>query len=722
MKRINFIFALILLAGNSLFAQAWQWDIIDKSMGASWNEDEGLSTNKAWQQNHGGSAADVVTQTDNYLNIVKTVVGSTARYAWIRPAAALAELTANTAYTIEVKARAGEINKTTFPDNASNYEASQICLRIGTENLAAPIFLRYGDGTTGGSISTVNSGSNAYALNTSEWHVYRIVLQKDHAKYDVYIDDKEDPIFVNVAKGTTGDQRGVYFGAESQHRVNIDVEYVKMRTGDIYENSNARLSSLSVSAGTLAPKFNPAITEYTCGLLTGDPGTVTPSATAAVEGATISGDGAVDVSNGSGTSTITVTALDGTTTKTYTIHYVQTGNTDYSSLIVNNDFEYVAEGVLWNDNTNPNYPTFSDGSTTFNSNCFRPVKTNVTTIDTHAEFYGWQMSDWSYMFINADGTTPTQSIGIGGANTTHHGTASCWIAGTGSMRLSDDFEFYQTIDKDNISEGTYKVTCILGFQAAQHTSQRLFANQNVQFFGKESDYEQNKTQGEIYRYAGYVPEGEEVGKELKVYVTISENDPLKLGLRAGSYKGDGTLAATNNLPGWFKFDYFTLTKINPTVAANADLADITLDIADATLEAAESASLGATRSAASFSPATTEYDVELPIGTASVTATATAEIEDAEVVGDGTVDVSGGSAVQNIIVTALDGITTQTYTINYTVKSATGIDIVAADKLEKSTQYYTPTGIATPATAKGLLLKKITYTDGSTKVEKVMNR
>jgi hypothetical protein len=124
----------------------------------------------------------------------------------------------------------------------------------------------------------------------------------------------------------------------------------------------------------------------------------------------------------------------------------------------------------------------------------------------------------------------------------------------------------------------------------------------------------------------------------------------------------------------------------------------------------------------SFDPATTAYDVELPEETTSVTVTATAAIEDAKVEGDGAVDVSEGSGVSTIVVTALNGTAKKTYTINYTVKSGTGINVIAAGKLEKSAQYYTLTGIAAPATAKGLLLKKITYTDGSVKVEKVMNK
>ncbi|MDR1585662.1 MAG: cadherin-like beta sandwich domain-containing protein, partial [Prevotellaceae bacterium] len=665
-KNALIILVMAVFAASPIWAAEWSWDILDKSMGASWDVDEGSTTNKAWAHTKGGSAGSVATQTGNYVNIVKTVAGSSARYAWVRPAAALNELTTNTAYTIEVKARAGEIDKTTFPDTGSNFEASQICLRIGNENLATPIFLRYGDGTTGGSISTYANGSDAKPLNTSEWHVYRIVLQKNHTTYNVYLDDEKDPVFANVAKGTTGDQRGVYFGAESAHRVNIDVEYVKMGTGDMMANSNALLSSLSVSAGILVPEFNPNTTEYTCELFTADPNTITPSATAAASDlAQVAGLEAVDVSSGTAVSTITVTAGDGVTTKTYTINYVQTGNTDYTTLIVNNDFDYVAENVLWNDGTNENYPKYPGGETsTWDGSCFRPVKTSVTTIDTHAEFYGWQMSDWSYLFTNENGTTPSQSMGIGGGNATTHGTSCPWLAGNNTMTFPNDFAFYQTIDKDNISAGTYKVTCILGIASGHLTSQRIFANQNVQFFGKESDYETNKTAGEIYSYAGYSPAGENSGKALKVYVTLAESDSLKLGLRGGSYKGDGTLASTNNLPGWFKFDYFTLTKINPAVAADASLSGITL-------------SLGSLE----FSPETYVYNVILPEESTAVTPAAVSNVPDAVISGTEEVDLTSGSGTSTIVVTALDGTTQKTYTINYTTTTVTGLNNMDAKEV-----------------------------------------
>ncbi|OJV31946.1 MAG: hypothetical protein BGO29_00450 [Bacteroidales bacterium 36-12] len=217
-----------------------QWNILDKSM-LTWNQDDGSDTNRAWALAQGGSAASVMTLGDNFVNFTKTNTGASARWAWLRPATALANLIEDQSYSLEVKARVNEIDKTTFPDG-TYFEANQIALRFAN-TATTPIYLRYGDAETG-SISTISNGSNAYNINTSEWQVYRIVLHAD-LKYDVYIDGIEEPIFEGQKGGTNGDQNGVYFGAESQHRCNLDIEYAKLGIGDFF--SKPRITTVALS-------------------------------------------------------------------------------------------------------------------------------------------------------------------------------------------------------------------------------------------------------------------------------------------------------------------------------------------------------------------------------------------------------------------------------------------------------------------------------------------
>lgn len=80
----------------------------------------------------------------------------------------------------------------------------------------------------------------------------------------------------------------------------------------------AQLSELSISVGELSPEFDAGVLSYTSDL---PPGTdaVVVTAAASHEGATVSGDGVIDVSSGAGTANIQV--LEGTITQTYTIEF-----------------------------------------------------------------------------------------------------------------------------------------------------------------------------------------------------------------------------------------------------------------------------------------------------------------------------------------------------------------------------------------------------------------
>jgi len=68
-----------------------------------------------------------------------------------------------------------------------------------------------------------------------------------------------------------------------------------------------------------------------------------------------------------------------------------------------------------------------------------------------------------------------------------------------------------------------------------------------------------------------------------------------------------------------------------------------------------------------FASGTFTYNVQLPVGTVSIVPEITLSAPGSSVTGDGEVDVSSGSGVATIVVTSIDGSTTQTYTLNYTV-------------------------------------------------------
>jgi len=93
---------------------------------------------------------------------------------------------------------------------------------------------------------------------------------------------------------------------------------------------------------------------------------------------------------------------------------------------------------------------------------------------------------------------------------------------------------------------------------------RLFANNEVQYYGSAHDYEQNLTAGEHNSFASYISEAVD-GKsmqELSVVVTVEEGEDLTLGIRSGSIKGDGTQVTGTNRTGKFRVDYFRIERLS----------------------------------------------------------------------------------------------------------------------------------------------------------------
>lgn len=404
---------------------------------------------------------------------------------------------------------------------------------------------------------------------------------------------------------------------------------------DTDNNSVASLNSLFYDYGTLSPAFNPGITGYTCWLPAGI-NSVIPRLTASY-GVEVTGADTVDVSSGQGVSTITVNSMDGLTTKNYTVNFTTGNDVDYTNLIVNNDFELALDA-----DCNP-VPVVA-GMYGWSNNAWRPKS-------ACNRFYGWTCD------LSLTGSSISQGINADAEN--KHGDWVCWIGGDKAGYT--EFELSQTVDKEQLTAGTYKVQCLLAVgRNDKRNNQRLFVNNRAQYFGTPDKYAANLVQGEDYSFAGYAEFAESYLKEMAVYVTIGENDSLKIGIRTSNKEGDGNITATQKSP-MFKVDYFRLTKLAPANVADANLACITLSAGSL-----------------NFSPETTVYNVLLPNGTVTVTPTATANLQDVTVAGTETADVSPGSGVSNIVVTALDGITSKTYTINYTVDSGSGVNNINA--------------------------------------------
>jgi hypothetical protein len=172
--------------------------------------------------------------------------------------------------------------------------------------------------------------------------------------------------------------------------------------------------------------------------------------------------------------------------------------------------------------------------------------------------YGW--SD-----INIEGLAPANpanpiSYGINSQGNNQDGAKSCWALNT---PFPDNFTLYQDIN--GLPAGKYQVSCSMYIQNDRLTTQRLFANNNVQYYGTNGDYELNLTDGETATYADFEtsPDAFADGqflRDLSVEVDIQAGVPLRIGVKSSNLKKDGTAETVNNA-GWFRVDNFRLKQI-----------------------------------------------------------------------------------------------------------------------------------------------------------------
>ena len=191
-------------------------------------------------------------------------------------------------------------------------------------------------------------------------------------------------------------------------------------------------------------------------------------------------------------------------------------------LIVNSDFEYKSETELANGATVRGVP------------------------------YGWEAS--------YTGTYTLTNSGLYGNGEGMHGQNYCAFTPAGYRPMPNDFSLYQTIPASKLKPGAYRVSCLFWSEAGLEGMGRLFANNEVQYYGSPHDYENNLTPGENNTFASYISEAVD-GKsmqELSVIVTVEEGEDLTLGVRSGSIKGDGTQVTGQNRTGKFRVDYFRI--------------------------------------------------------------------------------------------------------------------------------------------------------------------
>ena len=164
--------------------------------------------------------------------------------------------------------------------------------------------------------------------------------------------------------------------------------------------------------------------------------------------------------------------------------------------------------------------------------------------------YGWSVQ----------GTLNGNSYGINHDAANHYGENVCWW---NTRPFPLDFQFYQTVPASKLKPGVYRVSCLLWCQQGQLGTCRLFANNNVQYFGKESDYNLNLTEGEDATFAGHKGTSGStfILQKMEVTVNIEAGEDLTLGIRTSCLKPDGTQASSSESTGWFKVDHFRIERV-----------------------------------------------------------------------------------------------------------------------------------------------------------------
>jgi hypothetical protein len=393
-------------------------------------------------------------------------------------------------------------------------------------------------------------------------------------------------------------------------------------TGGVYvpsfDSTDASLTGITVSKGGLDPAFDAATLTYNVIVPLGTDSVIV-SAAANHLLATIDGEGTVYITSGTGTANIVVTAPDGTTTETYVVNFTEHDG----SLSLEHSYTFedgTAADVVGDADGVMNGGAVADGIFTSSA--------EGDYITLPAE----EISLYRYPAITLEGFI-TAGDGTNGGYTMMayfgdlYGANSYWIQLTRAGTES------RTETRTGAASAATALT------------------------GKELD------DGELHHVVSVLTYD-------TIYWYIDDTLEAKTAMGDNVINGISTANSWLNKSGWndptwlgsiHEFNIYSgamdADMVHEQAASflpkfDASLSDLSLDIGDLVPD---------------FDPETTDYTTTVPFGTTSVTVSATATQAGASVAGAGAVDVSSGSGTAELIVTAEDGETTRTYTVDITV-------------------------------------------------------
>ncbi len=405
-------------------------------------------------------------------------------------------------------------------------------------------------------------------------------------------------------------------------------------------STNAELSGLTVSQGTLTPSFDAATTSYTDSVANSITSmTVTP--TAAGTGATITVNGtavasgsasqAINLSVGDNTITIIVTAQDNSTTSTYTVTVTRapSSNADLSGLTV-------SQGTLT--------PAFSSGTTSYADS----VANSVT------------------------GMTVTPTAAGTGATITVNGTSVSSGSASQSITLSVGSNTISIVvtAQDGTTTQTYTVTVDRASPVSDNADLSSLTISQGELSPAFASATTTYADSVAYTVSSLTvtPSAADTGATITVNGTAVASGTASQSISMAV--GDNTITVVVTAADLTTTRTYTITVNRAAASTNADLSG--LAVSQGTLSPA-------------FSADTTSYTNSVANSAASMTVTPTAAGTGATITVNGSavtsgaasqaLDLSVGDNTITVIVTAQDGTTTKTYTITVTRAPSSDADL-----------------------------------------------
>lgn len=217
----------------------------------------------------------------------------------------LSILSLHICWALDISAYAGQSNVSVGSTISVTFRASDDAMRwIYTISYSGNLTLESG--------STSVSGSDAYGDSRTHTLIFRANEEGD-AWVTAYKENGLVSTDFVEANASASVQFKVVSASSPSDGYHHD-DYDNVTPG---KSGNNALSALTVSAGTLTPAFDPAVTEYTLSLPQGTE-KLTLTATPSDSNATVQGDGELTLREGENTLPLVVTAENGDT-KTYTV-------------------------------------------------------------------------------------------------------------------------------------------------------------------------------------------------------------------------------------------------------------------------------------------------------------------------------------------------------------------------------------------------------------------